>query len=213
MGRPPAFDLDQVANAGLRLVQRDGWAAVSVRSLADELGVTPMALYRVAADADGLRRLVADAAAPAVDPARPSGGETLVDVLRVWAVDAYRHLAGYPGLAAYAVMQWTELPAWLDIVEHLLTAAADDGLDGPAAVATVNAVFAYVLVRAQLRDAARTAPRRALGPLADDPDRYPHVRATKREFATRQTERHFAFGLSALLAGVQTPGGSLDVDR
>lgn len=210
MGRLPAFDLDQVAAAGLRLVRREGWAAVSVRALADELGVTPMALYRVAADADGLRDLVADAAAPPVDR---GSGEPLVDVLRAWAVAAYGHLAEYPGLAAYVIVQWTELPAWLDVVEQLLGAADDDGLDGPAAVATVNAVFAYVLVRAQLRDAARVAPRRALGPLADDPDRYPHVRATRGEFATRQTERHFAFGLRALLAGVQNAGGSFGADR
>jgi AcrR family transcriptional regulator len=199
MARPPAFDRADVAAAGLRIVRRDGWSAVSLRSLADELGVTPMALYRVAADAETLRQLVADAAAPAVDPASTG---PLVDRLRSWATDAYEALARYPGLAAYVVVEWTELPAWLDIVEHHLGAAAAERLDGERAVATVNAVFAYVLVRAQLRDAARGAPPRLLRPLAEDPVRYPHVRALRTEFTTRRTEKHFVYGLAALLAGL-----------
>lgn len=199
MARPPVFVPADVAAAGLRIVGRDGWSGVSVRALADELGVTPMALYRVAPDADGLRRLVADAAALPVDPAFTG---PLIELLRSWATAAYRHLADQPGLAAYVVMQWTELPAWLDVVERLLAAAAADGLDGERAVATVNAVFAYVLVRAQLRDAAHEAPPRALRPLAEEPERYPHVRALRAEFTTRRTEKHFVYGLAALLAGV-----------
>jgi AcrR family transcriptional regulator len=202
MGRPQSFDLAQLAAAGLRLVRRDGWAAVSVRSLADELGVTPMALYRIGPDADGLRQLVADAAAPPVERSAP--GDPLVEVLRTWATHAYRELADLPGLAGYVVMQWTELPAWLDIVEDLLAAAADEGLAGEDAVATVNAVFAYVLVRAQLRDAARTAPQRTLAPLTTNPTRYPHITATTPEFTTRQTQKHFTFGLTALLTGLET---------
>lgn len=201
MTRAPRFDEASLAAAGLAVVRDDGWAAVTVRAVADRLGVTPMALYRVAPDAEHLRRLVADAAAPAVVVA--AGGQ-LVEVLRAWAVDAHVALRALPGLAGYVVAHWTELPRWLDVVEALLGAAAADGLEGADAVAAVNAVFAYVLGRAQLHDAIAAAPPRRLGPLRDEPARYPLLRENRGEFARARVEHHFLHGLDALLAGLPT---------
>lgn len=198
MARPRTFDAGSLAAAGLAVAGRDGWPAVTLRSVAEELGVSPMALYRVAHDADELRRLVADAAAPPVELSAAALGVGL----RAWAVAAYADLGRRPGLAGYVVAHWTELPAWLDVVEALLDRAAGEGLDGPEAVATVNAVFAYVLVRAQLRDGLAAAPRRRLSPLGDEPDRYPHLRRQRAEFARARVDEHFDFGLSALLAGL-----------
>ena len=207
MVRPRRFDAAALTAAGLAVAGRDGWSAVSQRRVAEELGVTPMALYRLARDADQLRRLVADAAAPAV-PAMPvaAGDLSLVAVLRAWAPLAYHQLCRRPGLAAYVVAHWTELPAWLDIVERLLDVAAEDGREGAAAVATVNAVFAYVLVRAQLHDGLADAPRRRLQPLRDEPDRYPRLRRSRPEFTRARVDEHFRFGLDALLAGLGLAG-------
>jgi AcrR family transcriptional regulator len=200
MARAPVFDLQGLATAGLSVVARDGWPAASVRAVADELGVSAMALYRLVPDAESLRRLIADAAARPIQPR--TDGNSLAAGLRAWAVDAYEHLGRYPGLATYVLQHWTELPRWLDIVEALLARADTDGLSGPAGVATVNAVFAYVLARAQLHDAAAGAPARQLAPLRGDPGRYPLLKRNLDEFTTARTERHFAFGLDALLAGL-----------
>lgn len=195
MARPRTFDADDLVAAGLAVVARGGWNAVSVRSVAAELGVTPMALYRLAPDADRLRRAVADAAAR---PLVRAG----TDALEAWAVAAYRHLTGHPGLAAYVLGCWTELPTWLDVVEALLARAAAGGTTGPGAVARVNAVFAYVLARAQLHDGLAAAPDRRLAPVAADPGRYPHLAADAGEFAVARTDRHFRYGLAALVAGL-----------
>jgi AcrR family transcriptional regulator len=157
MARPRTFDADDLVTAGLAVVARGGWDAISVRSVAAELGVTPMALYRLAPDADRLRRAVADAAAR---PLVPAG------------------------------------------VEALLARAAARGTTGPGAVARVNAVFAYVLARAQLHDGLAAAPGRRLTPVAADPGRYPHLAAVAGELAVARTERHFRYGLAALLAGL-----------
>jgi AcrR family transcriptional regulator len=199
MARPPAFTVDELQAAGLAVTRRAGWPAASTRGVAAELGVTPMALYRLAPDAPSLRRLIADAAAPAV---AVRADEPLGATLRRWAVDAYRQLGEHPLLASYVILEWTELPAWLDVVEGLLAVAAAHGVTGAEAVGVVNAVFAYVLARAQLRDAAATAPQRELAPLAADPARYPHVRANRAEFAVRQIDKHFPIGLDALLRGL-----------
>ena len=63
MTRTQTFDVGDLAAAGLRVVESAGWTAISVRSVAERLGVSPMALYRVAPDAQQLRRVIADAAA------------------------------------------------------------------------------------------------------------------------------------------------------
>lgn len=199
MGRRPAFDLSQLATAGLSVVEREGWPSMSFRSVSGELGVSPMALYRLVADAERLRRLVADAASAPIQP--DAGNESLLGALHAWAIDAGEHLARYPGLASYVIREWTELPGWLDIVETFLAHARSDGLSGGRAVATVNAVFAYVLSRAQLHHTA--SPRRALAPVRDDRGRYPLVADNRSEFTTARTRQHFEFGLDALIGGLQ----------
>jgi AcrR family transcriptional regulator len=200
MARPPIFDLDELAEAGLALVAREGWSSLTVRAVADELGVTPMALYRVIADADALRLTVADSAASPIQPRL--GAASLDASLHDWAIAAHRHLAAHAGLAAFVIPVWTELPCWLDIVEAFLDAAETEGLTGRPAVAKVNAVFAYVLARSQFRD--QVSPARVLGPLRDDPDRFPHIAAERDQFATAHVETHFRIGLDALLRGLAT---------
>jgi AcrR family transcriptional regulator len=201
MGRPTVFDVEQLGEAGLSVVSRAGWSAVSVRSVADELGVSPMALYRLVPDAGSLRRLIADAAAGAIRPELGAG--SLCALLHSWARDAYEHLKHYPGLASFVIVEWTELPGWLDIVEALLAKAFDEGIPGVAAVGTTNAVFSFVLVRAQLHDSAAVAPRRSLAPLNDDPMRFPHLLNLRSEFTVAQANRHFAFGIDALTTGLE----------
>ncbi len=200
MGRRPEFDRDTVAAAGLAVVERDGWNAISVRSVADEMGLTSMALYRVVADARHLRRVIADPAAPVVQPHAKS--EPLVESLQTWGTEAYHQLGRFPGLASFVILEWTELPAWLDIVERLLNLADAEGLTGPPAVAAVNAVFAYVLARSQLRDAATAAPQRRLTPVRQQKRRYTLLRRNISEYRIAQTDTHFEFGLNALIIGL-----------
>lgn len=200
MGRRALFDRDTLAAAGLAVVERDGWNAISVRSVADEMGVTSMALYRVVADARHLRQVIADAAAPAVQPHAKS--EPLVESLQTWGTEAYQQLGRFPGLASFVIREWTELPSWLDLVERLLNRADAEGLTGPPAVAAVNAVFAYVLARSQLRDAAADAPRRQLTPVRQEQRRYPLLRRNIAEYKIAQTDKHFEFGLDALIVGL-----------
>jgi AcrR family transcriptional regulator len=201
MGRPQAFDSSDLASAGLGLVEDKGWAAVSVRSVAERLGVSPMALYRLAPDAQQLRRVIADAAAPPIQPDTDAGD--LLETLHTWARRAYRHLGRYAGLSAYVINEWTELPSWLDIVEALLERADADGIVGAQAVATVNAIYAYVLLRCQVRDTAAAAPRRQLAPVKKQRSRYPKIRDNLAEFTTAKTDKHFAVGLDAFIDGLR----------
>lgn len=59
-GRPPVIGADQIVDASLRLIDRDGVDRFSLRQLADELGVANMTLYGHVADKDELLRRVVD---------------------------------------------------------------------------------------------------------------------------------------------------------
>jgi AcrR family transcriptional regulator len=202
MARPQAFDLRDVTTAGLAVVADSGWSTVSVRSVAERLAVSPMALYRVVPDAQQLRRAIADAVAESLQP-DPSADD-LLGTLQAWARRAYTHLGCYPGLASFVIVEWTELPTWLDIIETLLGRADAEGISGDQAVTTVNAIYAYVLVRCQLRDSAAVAPRRQLAPVKHLRGRYPLIAVNIAEFTTAKTDRHFAFGLDVLTDGLRS---------
>jgi AcrR family transcriptional regulator len=202
MGRTPIFDLAAVESAGLEVAAERGWAAISMRSVAEQLGVSTMALYRVTPDATALRRAVADRAAARLRP-RTRLGSDVVDELGRWAPMAHRRLIAHPGLAAFVVANWTELPRWLDIVESFLDVAEAEDRPPMDAVAVVNAVFAFVLARAQFRDSIREADPRRLGPLRAEPARYPNIARSRAAFSTARTSKHFQIGLDALVAGLR----------
>ena len=56
------LDVDRIVEAALDLVDREGAAGVTMRAVADALGVTPMAIYRHVADKSALVKLLVDAA-------------------------------------------------------------------------------------------------------------------------------------------------------
>lgn len=205
MARPAQFGLEDLIGAGLELVSERGFDSVSVRSVASAVGISPMALYRLIADADHLRRLLADAPASRLYPA---GSGPLDTTMRVWAHQAYAALSAYSGMAVYVLSHWTDLPGWLGIVDALLARAATEGIEGAPAVARVNAVFAFVLSRAQLRDTIGSSSTRSLPLLDSTPDRYRFIRANRDHFLIAETDRHFAFGLAALLAGLDAIGST-----
>jgi AcrR family transcriptional regulator len=206
MARNPRYDRDDLVRAGLELVSRSGFDAVTMRSIASALGISPMALYRVVPDAETLKDVVADSAAEQLQPSDGSLGE----VLESWATAAYASLSEYPGLAGYVLHRWTDLPGWLTIVDNLLGAAAREGVEGSLAVARVNAVFAFVLARAQLRENVGGSSR-SLRLLATFPERFEYVRANREAFLVAESDRHFAFGLAALLAGLRALGSVTSV--
>ena len=90
---------ERIVEAALRVVDRDGFDRLTMRSLADELGVTAMAAYYYVANKDELLEWVADeiiaARAPSPEPL------SWDDAIRFDALDFFDRVTAYPGLAAY----------------------------------------------------------------------------------------------------------------
>ncbi|MYR02034.1 helix-turn-helix domain-containing protein, partial [Streptomyces sp. SID6139] len=74
MPRPRSLSHDQLAAAALTVLDRDGLAALSMRAVAKELGMSTMALYRYVRDRDELELLVVEFVLAAVDTGAPDAG-------------------------------------------------------------------------------------------------------------------------------------------
>ena len=90
---------ERIVDAALRIVKRDGFDRLTMRSLADELGVTAMAAYYYVDNKDQLLEWVADAIIE--DAAPVPEGLSWADTIRFTALDFFDRVTAYPGLAAY----------------------------------------------------------------------------------------------------------------
>jgi AcrR family transcriptional regulator len=193
---------ESVVRAGVESVQQGGLSSLGIRALAQRLGVTPMALYRHVDTAEALERAVVDAVLEGV-PAVVRNAE-FICAARAWAEGARPVLAAHPGVARHVLTNWFRLPRVLDWIEALLAAAERTCMTGPFAVAAVNAVFTYVLMRVEAEDAVRAAGviRRKLPKDAKSEARWPRLMANTTEYEVARLDRHFAFGLETLLRGM-----------
>jgi AcrR family transcriptional regulator len=190
---------EKVVERGVRLARAKGLSSLGVRAVAAELGVTPMALYRHVASGEALADAVLQALVADV-PLVGAEGAPLAR-LRAWAVSAREVLRSCPGLAHHLLLHWFHLPRALQVVESMLAAAEDLGLQGFAAVAAGNAVFTYVLMRVELEEALREGNvlQRRLPALRG----LPRLARNAAEYRVARVDAHFEFGLNLLLEGLE----------
>jgi AcrR family transcriptional regulator len=193
---------ESVVQAGVDAVREGGLSNLGIRALAERLGVTPMALYRHVDTAAALERAVVDAVLARVPTV--AANVDFTNAARRWAEGARPVLAAHPGIARHVLTNWFRLPRVLDWLEGLLAAAERTNVTRSPAVAAVNAVFTYVLMRVEFEDAVRTAGviRRKLPKGARSRARWPHFMANAAEYEVAHMDRHFMFGLETLLLGL-----------
>jgi AcrR family transcriptional regulator len=105
-GRSQSLTREEIIDAALGLIRTHGLPGLTMRAVAAELGVTPMAVYYYIADKDELVRLVVETISAARGALRLGEGgweESLRrHLLRVW-----EESTRYPGLGAYLINQPT----------------------------------------------------------------------------------------------------------
>jgi AcrR family transcriptional regulator len=196
---------DTIVEAGVRVVARDGWSELSLRAVASELEVTPMALYRHIGDSGSLMAAVVEAIVERL-PGAVLTGSVSAD-LTTWARTAHDELSDYPGVAGYLLTMWFDSPAMLERIDELLGLVYQHGIDGFEAVAVVNAVFTFVLMRCEAERTVRSAAavRRTLR-TASAARPLHRLNALAAHYATAEFDAHFEFGLRSLIAGMELPG-------
>lgn len=204
-----------LVDQALAIADTEGLEAVTIRRLATDHGVTPMALYWHFSDKGQLlaalaERLFTDVAAP-VHPEDADWGERLRLELDAF-LDVVR---AHPSAAGLTLMRIFDSEAGLNLAERVMALLAEAGFDVEAAAevgsylvcATVTLVTAEPGPVAPLEGEERAAEVRArrahLGALA--PGRFPHLIAAADALADCKSENlHFARGLDLLVAGVRS---------
>src|SRR3954454_24712167 len=81
VGRSTPLDLDVILETALRMVQEQGRDALSMRKLAKELGVTPMALYHHIPDKPALMNALVERVWHKIFSAMPNFGDDPIEII------------------------------------------------------------------------------------------------------------------------------------
>ena len=203
--RPAKLTREQVAATALELLDRDGFDALSMRRLAEALGVGTMTLYGYFANKRELLDAVMDSALADPPPLRLDGDWRLQ--LSTLALRARESLVAHPGLVQIRVRQPVLRPEALRFAESGLDILQRAGFEAQEAAYAFRLVFTYsfgfaAFSPAHTVDQDRSAARSALVSLPAD--EYPRLTAAVDEAAGAMGgEEAFQYGLERILDGLE----------
>jgi TetR/AcrR family tetracycline transcriptional repressor len=198
----------------MEMADQDGLEVVTIRRLAQELGVTPMALYWHFADKDALLMAISERLwvdiARAVDQMPSGHGWGEVRNLTAAVVDV---LSRHPGCASLAPLAVLACPAGTDMTERTLTLLEHLGVpsDRLPEMAVFLLTTAITLVTNRpggtvgegASDDHLRAKRVALASLP--PERYPHVVAMAAQLVDCQdVEGFLERGVDFVVGGIRS---------
>jgi TetR/AcrR family tetracycline transcriptional repressor len=205
-GRPPRLTRARVLAVARRLGARHGVETLSMRRLAEALGVMPNALYTYFPDKASILDAVLDDLVGDVERPRhrASWREGLVSLMSSYR----RQLLTQPGLIALTVSRPMVGPNALRLREYMLTLLRRGALDDADAVSAYLALFAYTTgfvafetgrTPGKTDTEQRAQTHRLHANLPEDD--FPSTRALARRLRRRPGDAEFAAGLRALVAG------------
>ncbi|KYG08617.1 transcriptional regulator [Sorangium cellulosum] len=201
MPRPRSLTQPGIAAAALAVIDREGLAALSMRAVAGELGMSTMALYRYVSDREQLERLVVDLVLGAVDvevPARAAWTQR-VTLLVARMRDTVR---AHPSVVPLTLSHRHSSEGVRRFGEALLGVLTEAGFAGAQRVIAFRSLISYVIGALQAEH---------LGPLAGDgtaqlaalsEEDYPFLSATARDARRVPPEQEFFGGLAIVLRGL-----------
>jgi AcrR family transcriptional regulator len=206
MPRPRSHSLDNIAAAALAVIDREGLDALSMRSVAAELGMATMALYRYVADRDQVERLVVDQILSTVDtevPARASWATQATVLMERVHASVFAHPRVVPLVLAHRHRSVHSL-RWMEAMLGVLTRA---GLTGHRRVVALRGLVAY-LTGALVVEHFSPLSGAGTSVMANLPrEQYPLLTETARVARRVPPAEEFRRGLAALLRGLD-PGGA-----
>jgi AcrR family transcriptional regulator len=197
---------EDIAATALELVDRDGLEALSMRRLADELGVGTMTLYGYFRSKSELLDALMDVSVTAERDDLPGEGQwrerisALARTMRDW-------LEGHPALVQIRMQQTMTRPRQFAVTERVVDALLDAGLDKAEAARAFRVIFTYVFGYVAFSptanaDAARREVRAAM--VALPPDDYPLLSSMADEAeAAAAGDEQFDYGLGLILDGIE----------
>ena len=210
MARPATSGLtrESVVDAAAALVAERGVDGLSVRALAERLGVAPMTPYRYVGTKDELLAALADRMLEDLEIPAPDDG-TWQEQLTVIFRSMHRLLLANPELAEVTVRQPVAGAAAYRGAEAVLDALARGGIEGENAIAAFAGLVALTqgFTLQQLHaTGGRLADRLTILDALSDAD-HPRLKALGPAFLLRDSDRQFESALATAIRGIATPGG------
>jgi AcrR family transcriptional regulator len=213
-GPKPAFQVQDIGDAAIRLADAGGLTAVSMSKVAAELGVTTMALYRYVEAKDDLYVVMLDQAFGL--PPVASDEEGWRDRIIAWATSFQAALLRHPWILQVPVVEPPLSPNQLVWMEEGLRAFEHTPLTPTDRMSAMLLVNIYVRGTTGLSASMLSMPPeeaaaagkqylRRLRTLAT-PDRFPTIAAgldEPQEYIDNDPSE-FYFGLTTVLDGIQT---------
>lgn len=197
------FTRSQLQIAALALVDAQGLAALSMRSLAGALGTGPMTLYNYVRDRDELDALVVEAVMAEVN--RPRARASWQSDVRAILEATWRTVRRHPNVIPLVLTRRTLHETTLAWAENLLEALARSGRSGSELLVAFRTVSGFVMgvVQAQLAEprVGEADPDIARAQ-ALPPQRYPRLIEIAEAAAQIGPEREFRAGLDIVMAGL-----------
>ena len=189
-------------SAALEVVEADGLEGLSMRRLAQELDVWPMAVYRYFRDKDELLDAMVDAAGAQVE--LPDGTAPWREEIGALLLRARSELRRYGGGLGIPLGRLLLTPSGLRISEAGIATLACAGLEPEEAARAWRALFSYAVGAAAEPDADEAARRARVALAGLSEDEYPALAAAVDGFAgANEPEAELEYGLERLLDGLE----------
>jgi AcrR family transcriptional regulator len=208
MGRPAKISRAQLQRAALQLVDRHGLAGLSMRALAQRVGVGPMTLYNHVAHREDLEILLVDAVLAEVEWPKATQPDWRA-ALRQLATAAWRAVRAHPAVIPLILTRRSRSLAVLQLSEALLDVLSRSGRSGTDLLAAFRAVqalimgFAQVELAGPLSRAAGERPQAVIRRFRALPaQRYPHLIEIATAATRSKPEDEFRAGLDLLIDGL-----------
>jgi AcrR family transcriptional regulator len=195
----PSLSADAIVDVATRIGEEDGFESISMRRLADELGVSPMALYKHVANKHDLLDLIANRHLAELDLAEDEQAweQRLARIFRSFHELMVRH----PVLAHVAASQSLEGPSARRMAEVVLAILRNNGFSDPEAVEVFSVLASYTVgltLSRRARQASHEETSKRSQRLAGDLE-HPHLSAVAHHYVNWPETPVFEHGLDILI--------------
>ena len=192
-----AVDLDAAINTAREMISIDGESALSMRRLADLLGISPMAIYRHVADRDELIDLVMDRALgeciPPPHPDSPWQEQLMAYFEAFWTL-----MTVEPGLGAIAITRPLQGPNMGRITDDLLRICRQAN-HANSAFGIIDALLLYTLGAVAYDISRPTTARKGIATDHTTPD----LAARQDDYGQRDPGEYFRSGMQTVMLGIE----------
>ncbi|MFD9452414.1 TetR/AcrR family transcriptional regulator [Streptomyces sp. NPDC059985] len=205
-GRPPRLDQARTVESALALLNDSGLDALTMRRLADAMGVQAGALYRYFRTKDDLLTAMAERMMAGV--CAPAGGADWSERLSVLARTLRQALLAHRDGARVFAGTHSTGPGTLGFAEDCIGILRNAGFTDADAARALMAVVHFTIghtleEQAALRPGGGSPADPNVLREAVSPDEYPHLTAALPTLTDADYAPHFEFGLALLVTGLQ----------